>query len=272
MTVRTEIPPTRKERVTNTGDAIQVVGGQRTAIVTYGGAASSALAIYVQCTELTVPPPLAGSADFRLMVSVDWGHGNASTLSDFDCTYRQRIPIVASSVEMFAWIAAFPAFSANPPRPIGSFYKGGLGGPNGPLQAPAGVRAKARVFIAEGSDAQRKYPTFWMTQQGVTSGVYVVGQGRLAGLKCWAIGAPTPAALYMQLFDSPDLPAIGDVPFDSTPLDLGPAGDSGPRIAFGQGQTRGFVAGLAWGLSTEPFSFDDTFVRARAFTTAEFEE
>jgi hypothetical protein len=274
MPVETEVPPTRRQRTVNFGDAIDLVGGRLVPLPNYSAEQSRALAVYVECSEMVVPPNLFGTADFRLMVQMDWGSGNASTLSDFDCTYRQRIPAVGASVKLSAWIAAFPYFDQV--APIGSFYKNGLGGANGPLEAPRAVTAKARVFISEGTDPVRLYPSFWMTQQDATAGLYVVGQGRLSLFKYWAAVLvfdpfephdPTFDGPWLQLFDEATLPSPGDVPFDSTPLVAGIE-----QRVLGQGQTRGFVNGLSWGISGEPFFYEPTFLPISAFTTAEFEE
>jgi hypothetical protein len=271
--LRTQVPPTRRTRTTNFGDGISLSGGQRVPICSYSTEQSGPCAIYVECSELLVPEPLIGTADFRLMVTCDWGAGNCSTVSTFDATYRQRIPIVGASVELSAWIAAFPFF--DDVASIGSFYMGGLGTPeNGALKAPATVKAKARCFIAEGVDAVSKLPTFWMTQQAVASGVYVVGQGRLATFKFWATdtdldGAPT-SELWLQLFDKDALPVNGDVPIDSSPVQTG-AFPLQQEKRLEQGQTRAFVRGFSWGLSTTPFAFTAVTGTQVAFTTAEFE-
>jgi hypothetical protein len=265
MTLRTQVPPTRRQRTVNFGDAVTLHGGRMEPLPMYSSEQSGALAIYVECSELQVPPQLVGTADFRLMVQMDWGSGNASTMSDFDCTYRQRLPAVGASLKLSAWIAAFPAFDAI--TPIGSFYKGGLGGANGPLEAPRIVTAAARIFIAEGTDPVDLYPSFWMTQQNATEGLYVVGQGRLATFKYWGQAGEEGGTVWLQLFDLPTLPPLGAVPFDSTPL---VAGDE--QKVLRQGQTRGFVQGLSWGLSDDPFAFDLTSSSVLAFTTAEFDE
>lgn len=273
--LRTQVPPTRRQKTTNFGDAVDLVGGQAKPICTYSAEQSGPASIYVECTELKVPPALLGTADFRLIVDCDWGAGNASTSSSFDCVYRQRIPVVAGSVELNVWIAAFPYFDASGRTPIGSFYAGLLGAAGtGPLAAPRTVTAKCRAFIAEGVDATKQLPTAWLTQQNMASGIYVVGQGRLASFKFWATDVsererPT-SELYIQLFDKAALPAAGDVPFDSSPVQSGAFPEQKQKDLL-QGQTRGFVQGFSWGLSTAPFLFAAVTGNQRAFTTAEFE-
>jgi hypothetical protein len=277
MPLRTQVPPTRRQKTTNFGDALSLVGGQCLPICSYSAAQSGPASIYVECTELEVPPGLLGSADFRLVVNCDWGAGNASTVSAFDCTYRQRIPVVAGSIELSAWIAAFPYFNASGRTPIGSFFAGGLGAAGtGPLAASRLVTAKLRAFIAEGVDATKQLPTMWLTQQNMASGIYVVGQGRLATFKFWATDVSPPdngggaSELYMQLFDKAALPAAGDVPFDSSPVQTGAFPEQQQKL-LNEGQTRGFVQGFSWGLSTAPFVFAAVSGSQVAFTTAEFE-
>ena len=269
MPQRSALPTTRRVRPQNFGDFFNVAGGQQVAVCNPSNEQSGPMAIYVECSQLIVPSGLLGTADFRLLITCDWGAGGASTVSTFDCTYRQRIPIVGGQVTLSAWIAAFPYFNAR--TPVGSFYVGGLGGANGALVAPATVQCKGRVFAAEGSDAVSKFPTFWMTQQGVAAGVYMKGQGRLATFKCWAdVSGDDSETVFLQLFDQATLPVNPNVPFDSTPLTIG-GGVVPEQKRLVQGQTRGFVNGLAWALSTTPFVCTPTTGAEAAFTTAEFE-
>ena len=274
MPVRTQVPPTRRQKTTNFGDAVSLVGGQLLPVCSYSAEQSGPASIYVECTDLAVPPALLGTADFRLVVNCDWGAGNASTSSTFDCTYRQRIPVVAGSIELSVWIAAFPYWNSGGRSPIGSFYAGLLGAAGtGPLATPRTVTAKCRVFIAEGVDATKQLPTAWLTQQNLASGIYVVGQGRLASFKFWAAdpnGDAGRSNLYMQLFDLANVPAGGEVPFDSSPVVTGVSPAEQQKDLL-QGQTRGFVQGFAWGLSTSPFVFAAVTGTQVAFTTAEFE-
>src|SRR5580704_6058849 len=110
MPMRTAVPTTRRERATNYGTSDDVVGGGRANLPEISKIEADALSIYVECTKLFVPVALLGTADFRPMVSLDWGHGGSTVSSDFDVTFRQRIPIVASTASLFGWIAALPPY------------------------------------------------------------------------------------------------------------------------------------------------------------------
>jgi hypothetical protein len=104
--MRTLVPHTRRDRVANYGDTVNVRGqGRETAFDLQKNDACS-LAITAQVESFFIPPAAVGSGDFRPFVHVEWGHGGTMARSDFDITFRQRIPLVASTAQVQVFIAS----------------------------------------------------------------------------------------------------------------------------------------------------------------------
>jgi hypothetical protein len=237
----------QRQRETNWGDAQRVNVAEVGTLFTMHNPDSSdatPLLVTVQCVELFIPPAAVGTFDFRPMVRLSWGNGAGSVDGDFDCTQRQRIPIVASSVDVSCFIGAFvlPGVGGNPAVPAGAF-------------------ARFRAFVAPGTDGAPLFPTQWQTQFNVSTGVLAKGQSRLASLRAFAQDHVVTVVPYFLLFDKATAPVAGDKPVDGMPLTVaGPTGAalgvSGPMPGIlPQGQTRAYVNGIAWGISTSPFVF-----------------
>jgi hypothetical protein len=236
------IPQSRRERQTNYGGTESVVGPGLQPLFHMDKLEASGLVLYVECREFFVPAGAVGTADFRPFVHVSWGHGAASVKGDYDCTFRQRIPLVGSDVEVQAYINSLP-------------FPGQAGG----VAVPPTATSKFRAFVAEGTDGIELYPTTWQTQLNLSSGVLTpapsantvgVSQVRLASLRAINPGE----FVYLLLFDAAAVPAAAAVPFDAMPLPVATTDNQGP-IALPLGQTRAFVNGIAWGVSSTLFTY-----------------
>jgi hypothetical protein len=247
-----------RERVTNYGDAQLVTDTGRETLFTLHKNDGGPLLVTVQCVEISIPVGSIGLADFRPMVHLEWGHGASSVGADFDCTFRQRIPLACSTVEASAFIGAFP-----------------LAGGAGPVAVPAGSIAKFRSFVSEGTDDLPMAPTQWVTQFNAATGVLATAQARLMSLRAFAKDSAVTKVPYFLLFDSAAAPAPGAVPVDGMPLTVaGPItaalGVSGPSPGFlPQGQSRAYVNGIAWGISSTPYTFTADTDGLTAFVSAE---
>ena len=198
-----------------------------------------------ECVGFSIPDG-APAGDYRPYLLVKWGHGASSVAAEIDVTRRQRFPIAASSVSAEAFIKVFP-FPGQSTAPA----------------VPDGAQAQIRAFVSEGVDGIRLFPTRWVTQLSQASGVIATGQQRLASLHAFQGGA---GLVYLLLFDKAALPAGGDVPFDGMPLPA-PAAAVPGLVDLPMGETRGFVNGIAWGISSTPFVY--TAAATDAFVCAE---
>jgi hypothetical protein len=229
----------RRQRVANYGDSQSVRGAERATIFTMRKEQGSALLLTVSCEEFSVPAAAIGTGDFRPMVHVDWGHGASSTETEVDVTFRQRFPVVASEIEVEAFIGSFP-FPGQSTAPA----------------VPSEASAKFRAFVGEGVDGLRLFATRHVTQINRSEGVLAEGQARLAGVRVFnpaTAGAPE----FFLLFDQETAPVAGDVPFDGAPVPLTNAVFGG-LVPVPMGETRAFVRGIAWGMSSNPFAFAPT--------------
>jgi len=249
--MREVITHTRRQRVTNYGDAQAVQGAGRATLFTMHKEHADPLLLTVVCEELVIPPAAIGTGDFRPMVHIDWGHGASSVETDVDVTFRQRFPVVASTMDVQGFIGAFPfpGQAAAPPVPPES-------------------SARFRAFVGEGLDGLHLFATRHATQMNQATGVLAKGQARLAGVRVFnpaVAGVPE----FLLLFDQDATPVAGDVPFDGAPVPPTNAAFGG-LTPIPMGETRGFVRGIAWGMSSTPFVFTPT--GTRVFVVAELEQ
>jgi hypothetical protein len=253
----------QRQRETNYGDAQRVdVDGVGTLFTMHNPDSSEAtpLLVTVECVELFIPPAAVGTFDFRPFVRLSWGNGAGSVDGDFEATQRQRIPIVASSVDASCFIKALP-------------LAGGTG--VGPPVVPVGAFARFRGFVAPGTDGAPLFPSQWVTQFNAATGVLAKGQSRLALLRAFAAAHAVTVVPYFLLFDQATAPVPGDIPVDGMPLTVaGPVGAalgvSGPLPGIlPQGQTRAYTRGIAWGISSTPFVFTADPDGLVAFVAAE---
>ena len=217
MKLDTEVPTTRRERATNWGATEDVMGGERGTLFTMSSQQSDSVTIYVEA-ELDIPDELLGTADFRPILRVSWGQGGSSAQSDYDATYRQRIPLASALTEVSCWIAALPLPNVSTPIPGGPRQI--IGAERGPFMAPKSVTCHFRAFVAQGCDGIGQLPTFWFTQLAMATGQYAVGSVRLASFRAHnpQSGESDEEAapkVWLLLFDEDTLPAPGDIPKES---------------------------------------------------------
>lgn len=250
MGMREIVEHGRRKRVTNYGDAQETHDAKRVSIFSMRGEDAWPLLLTVQCVEFKIA---AGgpAGDFRPMVRVKWGHGATDVETDIDVTFRQRFPVVASTIEAEAFIGTFP-FPGQPnptPVPVGSF-------------------ARFRAFVGEGLDGLRPFASRWVTQIGQAQGLFVAGQARLASVRVFN---PTlqGAAEFFLLFDKGAPPVAGDIPFDGAPVPPFNA-LTGGLVSIPMGETRAFVNGIAWGMSSTAFLYTPT--NTAVFVAGELEQ
>jgi hypothetical protein len=250
--MREVVTHARRERVTNYGDAQTVAGGgERKTIFSHRKEHATPLLLTVVCEEFSIPAAAVGTGDFRPMVHVDWGHGASSTETDVDVTYRQRFPVVASELECEAFIGSFPFPGKATAPPV-----------------PSDAKARFRAFVGEGLDGLRLFATRFLTQINQSTGVLATGQARLASVRVFN-PATAGAATFFLLFDKASAPVAGDVPFDGAPVPLtNPV--FGGLTPIPMLETRAFVNGIAWGMSSTPFVFTPAAVPV--FVVGELEE
>jgi hypothetical protein len=272
---RTNVPTTRKLGTSNYGTSRTVVGTQRQSLLDVSKAQADSLVITAECMRFTGIPPGANpnpaniAADFRPVVRVSWGNGDTTVASDFDITYRQRIPIIASSVKAELRIAALPFPGTN--TPVGPFDSPSNLEPTTALATaiPAAATATARAFVSEGMESVGRFPTIWLTHLTEISGVFCVGQCRLATLRAFVAGSTqegNPQEAFLLLFDKAAVPVAGDIPYDGIPL-LTDATNFPILGELPMGQTRAWVNGLAYGVSTTPYLY--TASHTNVFIVAE---
>jgi hypothetical protein len=249
--MREVVTHARRQRVTNYGDAQSVDGAAHKTLFTMRKEQATPLLLTVVCEEFIIPAPAIGTGDFRPMVHVDWGHGASSTETDIDVTFRQRFPVVASEMECEAFIGSFP-FPGQAKAPA----------------VPSGASARFRAFVGEGLDGLRLFATRHVTQINQATGVLAEGQARLASVRLFN-PATVGAAEFFLLFDQPTAPTGGEVPFDGAPV---PQTNTifGGLTSVPMLETRAFVRGIAWGMSSTPFVFAPT--GTAVFVVGELEE
>ncbi len=261
MPVRPRLAGTRREHQVNYGNSANVEGGRRAPLFTMSQEQGSDLLVTIECATLALPATAIGTGDFRPYAHLAWGHGGTDVEADFEVTYRQRIPICASGVNVEVFLKSLPLAQADGTQTI--------------APVPASARASFRGFVSEGTDAEPLFPTMWIAQMGLSAGnlvgpkgvgVLVGQQVRLASLRAFAVDATAAGPRYLQLFDRAAAPADGAVPVDVFPLPAGAAAEAVPPQVFGQ--TRAFVQGLAWAVSSTPFVLT-LDASAEAFVAAE---
>jgi hypothetical protein len=241
--VKAVIPHTRRERVANYGDAVNVKGQGRAAAFTLSKQQGFQFTITAQVEEFTIPLAAIGTADFRPYLHIEWGHGASIARTDVDITWGRRIPLVCSTAQAQLFIKPLPfPGQALPVPPV-----------------PDGAICKARTFISEGIEGTRLFPTFWQTQISQRVGVFSTAAARLVtfrGFNPAAAPGGATTSLFLLVFDQDVVPVAGDVPMDAVPLPFN--SPTLPATAvLPLGETRAFVHGIAWGVSSTAFLFTD---------------
>lgn len=249
MPVREVIPRTKRERTSNYGDTESTTGENRAPIFAWDAEQADFVQITAEVVEFTIPPNTTGN--FRPYLRVAWGHGGTDVVAEFDITYRQRIPLVCSKVDVEIFIKSLEVQGTErlDPQPI-----------------PADAKLKVRAFVGEGVDGLPLVPTRWQTQFNSVQGILSAVSCRLANLRAF-LTAATASPAYLLLFDANAAVANGAIPVDGMPLVTPPVGP----VPLELGSTRGFVNGLVWAISSTPYmlTLDNA---GRAFVSAEFEQ
>lgn len=267
MSMRPMLPTGRRERPINYGNQAVVQGSARVALMNMQRDESTPLLLTIQTQTLEIPDEALGTGDFRPYAHVAWGHGGIDVEADFEITARTRIPLAGSTINVTVFVKSLPLATND----------GFVGAP-----VPPATLARFRGFVTNGTDAEPLYPTRWLTQMGVASGLFVgaasppaaiVGQQlRLSSFRGHATGAA--AGAFLQIFDQSVAPIDGDIPVDEIAINLqtaagvraDPTGDRG----FSLGEQRALVQGLGWAISSTSGVL--TIVGgASAFVTAEFQ-
>lgn len=252
------LPTTVRDRAVNRGDVVVAADGSVPVTIfdwSVDDADASAMTLYVQCEQFTIPTAAIGTGDFRPMVHIEWGNGGATNRTDLEVTFRQRQTFVCASLYVQAFIASFPLAKGD-----GTFATAAV---------PVGTSAKFRAFIAQDPDAVPLFATRWITQMNLDRGLLIGGQQRLATFRGFATAGTSG---FVLLFDNNAAPAPGDTPVDAFPFEQQPAAGATPSgaIKLDLGQTRAFVRGIGWGLSSSAYTFTP-IAGAAAFVTGEIE-
>lgn len=262
--LREVIPRTRREKTINYGNPDRTNDG-RVVLVDVDVEQASPFLMTIECTDFQVGAPPAGVVgDWRPFCHVTWGHGGADNETDIDVTFRQRFAVVGSKVRVEGFIGSLPfpgQARIAPPAPQGAPK---IGGP----PVPGGSHANFRAFTGEGLDGDRKFPTLWQTQINQATGIIALGQSRLASLRAFQPAAQGAVLVYLLVFDKAGVPVAGDIPMDGAPLPVSATAVPG-LVPIPMGETRGFVNGISWGVSSTPFSY--TAAAVPIFVASELE-
>jgi hypothetical protein len=264
LRAREAIHTRRQTRPANLGDRTSVQGGQGlVSILKAQMGAESEMASLCVTSALQVPSGLLGTADYRPMVRVVWGNGGTTIQTDFDVTYRRSVPFATSILYAKAWICALPFPGTN--IPVGP---GLLDGPSTkPGTPPPGVtvaqfntvQAEFSAFFATGQQLDDE-PNFWLTQNNTNQGQFVVGACRVLQSRFYATNLAGAAPAYLQFFDTAAAPVNGDVAFDAVPIAVNTPAEEV------WSDSRGFLQGFAWGISSTPYAYTEVNAAA-AFHT-----
>jgi hypothetical protein len=236
------VPGTRRQRKVNWGDAQTVQSGQPATLFMMNGEQGTSLVLTIECVTLSIPDDDIGTADFRPYALVSFGNGGSDVFAEYDVTHRVVIPIVAASATVQVVIRSLPLPLAN-----GTFAE---------APVPAAATASFRGFASQGTDGQSPYPTRWVPQMGANQGAITDTQARLTYLHAFAVPTGEATGLrYLQLFDTAITPLEnGAIPVHVFPVNVPSPAPTDPIAVGAQfGETRGFVNGLAWALSTTPY-------------------
>lgn len=252
MPVQERFSNLRREHQVNYGNTCHCVGGTSEPLFHMSQKEGRPFVVTVEALNLIIPDNVAATGDFRPYIHMAWGHGGADVEVDIEATYRQRIAVAASTVDVRAFVKSMPLAQGN-----GSFLQ---------PPVPNTVQCDFRAMVSEGPDALPLFPTYWLTSMGTNKGNFVGPQGvgivpgpssRLASIRAFTVLAGESTGTdYLLLFDQDTVPVNGNVPIDAFPLNVNVAPAAlpvGPMPAA-MGQTRSFAKGLAWGISTTPYA------------------
>jgi hypothetical protein len=206
---------TRRARDVNHGDRTPLRGGGARTLGWISVDSSQAFTVYATAR---VNP---ATANVIAMVSIEWGHGGASLVSEYPIIKRLRVPLVGSMVKL-----------------SGRLVDATTGKP-----AAADVSGEVTVTIAPGCDGSTLRPTSWVAQSGA-EGLVASGQQRVFTLDGYNGGA---SACWIMAFDDVLRPADGTPPVMARPAATFPR-----TFRLRRFDTRGFLRGVYWAASATP--------------------
>jgi hypothetical protein len=207
---------TRRARDVNHGDRTPLRGGGSKTLGWISVDASQAFTVYA-----TARVQQPSTATVVAMVSIEWGHGGASVVSEYAVIKRLRVPLVGSMVKL-----------------SGRLVDAATGKPAG-----ADVTGEITVTIAPGSDGETLRSTWWVAQSGA-EGLVARGQQRVLTLDGYNCGA---SACWIMAFDDVARPADGTPPVMARPAATFPR-----TFRLRRFDTRGFLRGIYWAASSTP--------------------
>jgi hypothetical protein len=199
----------------NHGDRTLFRGGESKTLAWISVDSSQAFTVYATAR---VQP---ATANVVPMVTIEWGHGGASIVSEYPVIKRLRVPLVGSMVKL-----------------SGRLVDVATGKP-----APAGVSGEIAATIAPGSDGETLRATWWVAQSGA-QGLAASGQQRVLTLDGYNAGA---AGCWVMVFDDVARPADGTPPIMARPAAAFPR-----TFRLRRFDTRGFLRGVFWAASSTP--------------------
>jgi hypothetical protein len=199
----------------NHGDRTLFRGGESKTLAWISVDDAQALTVYA--TARAQP----ATANVLPIVSIEWGHGGASIMTEYVVTKRLRVPLAASMVKL-----------------SGRFVDANTG-----KAPPTTVTGEITATIAPGIDGQTLRNTRWIGQSGA-EGLVADGQQRVFTVDGYNAGA---APLWLMLFDAVQRPADG-----TTPRMARPAGTFPRTFSLRRFDTCAFQRGVYWAASSTP--------------------
>jgi hypothetical protein len=206
---------TRRARDVNHGDRTPLRGGGSRTLGWISVDASQAFTVYATAR---VQP---AAANVVAIVSIEWGHGGASLVSEYPVIKRLRVPLVGSMVKLSGRLV--DAVTGKP--------------------AAADVSGEITATIAPGSDGETLRSTWWLAQSGA-EGLVARGQQRVLTIDGYNAGA---SACWMMAFDDVARPTDGTPPVMARPAATFPR-----TFRLRRFDTRGFLRGVYWAASSTP--------------------
>jgi hypothetical protein len=205
---------TRRARDVNHGDRTRLRGAESKTLAWISVDDSQALTVYASAR---VQP---ATANVVPMVSIEWGHGGASLFSEHAVVRELRVPLAASMVKLSGRLVDVATGKA-------------------PGNA---VTAEFSATIAPGSDGQTLRNTRWVGQSGA-EGLVATGQQRVFTVEGYAASSLG----WLMVFDDVKRPPNGTTPAMACPADTFPH-----TFRMRRFDTRGFLRGVYWAVSSTP--------------------
>jgi hypothetical protein len=205
---------TRRDREVNWGDRTRLEGHKSQTLAWVSLDDAEPLVVYAAAT-------VRGAQNVICVVSLEWGHGGASVMSDYPVVKRLRVPLVASMAKLSGRLV--DATTGTAPA--------------------ASVVADVSAFIARGLDGETLRNTRWLHQTG-SAGTIATGPQRVMRVEGFNAGA---ADTFIHVND-------GAPTSTSAPAILALA-RAGRRFVVRRFDSQAFVQSVAWAASSSAFTF-----------------